>query len=194
MRKIIRILGILILLVLLIGCATARYGNLVEDGVSEAYIKQNLGEMAYKGVGFLTEENFNTHKRLFREGIVADTKMSDQEKQNAMARMSELTFEEDRYLGFSFGLKEPALVNQREYDFILNDKNGKTVINKVLMYDNKSTTTITTKYTHETYIRYNYIWILQLKKPFTKDYYESEVYPFTVVFPNGEQMLYEVEI
>jgi hypothetical protein len=175
-------------------CASIDQAELVEDNLSEEYILNTYGEISRKNLYFNPEADFNNNIRLYREAVVESEKLSDTEKEQRLQAISDYRFEERRFLTFFFRLKAPAMVRQEEFDFIFKAPSGGSIIEKILMYDNKVTVTYSSQYGSSTSYSYNYVWVLKLRKPFTKDHLEPGTYPFTVVFPNGEELVYQLEI
>jgi hypothetical protein len=185
--------GVFVLL-MLGACASIDQAELVEDNLSEEYILNTYGEISRKNLYFNPEADFNNNIRLYREAVVESEKLSDTEKEQRLQAISDYRFEERRFLTFFFRLKAPAMVRQEEFDFIFKAPSGGSIIEKILMYDNKVTVTYSSQYGSSTSYSYNYVWVLKLRKPFTKDHLEPGTYPFTVVFPNGEELVYQLEI
>jgi hypothetical protein len=178
----------------LAGCYTLQEATLVEDLLTEGFIRNTYGEMSYKNLYFPPESDFQTNIRLYKEEVISNDDLSETEKEERLAAIRDYLYEEDRFLTFFFRLKAPAMVKQDQFDFILKDNSGGSLIEKILMYDNKVTATYTSQYGSSSSVSYNYVWIMKLRSPFDKDHIEPGAYPATVVFPNGDKLVYELDL
>jgi hypothetical protein len=131
--------------------------------------------------------------RIYKESVLADTKLSDKEKEQIFADLKEFAFIKNGYLIYFFRLESPALVKQGEFKFTFNDQSGNPMIKKILPMGNKVTSTFATQYTSATYVDYNYVWVMMLNKPLTPANYPAGTYKLSIIVPNGSTALYVVD-
>ncbi len=174
----------------LVGCAVGGRATLVADSVSPEYMKDAYGNVTYSALYSPPKSDFDTNIRLYKESVVASTALSDEAREQVFAELKALPYVEGGYLVYFFRLHEPALVKAQEFRFDMPDRDGKSIIAKVVPFSNKVTVT----QGNASLTSYNYGWLLQLSKPFTKGSFPAGAYRVTVAYPNGQSRVFELKI
>ncbi len=178
---------------LMAGCAgmALNQGKIVSDQVSKTYIKDTFGVVTYTNLYFSIPWDFNDAIRAYKEGLLSDNSLSEKQKQEKFDEVTkDFGFVENGYLIYFFRLESPALFKAGEFSFTFNDQSGNAMIKKTVPMSNK--VTVTSKYGSS--ISYNYLWMMQLNKPFTRENFPSGKYNVTITYPNGEKLVYELTL
>ncbi len=185
--KIVLWLGIILLTVA--GCGLGlREAKLVDNGVSQQYMQEKFGKVTYSSVHFCIESEFNDLMRLHKESVIEST-WSQEDKEKEFAVLNNMKFEKDRYLVYFFRLRSPALVSAKDVQIAFDDQKS-TIIQLTVPMQNK--VTIRTQYGST--VSYNYVWLMQLKKPFVVANYPKGTYGVTVTYPNSQKARYELTL
>jgi hypothetical protein len=184
---------LVVMVIFMVGCASILgpligMGRVEEDQLSEEYVQSEFGEHVYMAAQILPERDFNIHHTNLRDGIIYNTSMTDEERQDALNILEEYTFEFKRYVAFYIRvMNEPAMIKQTDFNFTFNDQNGNTFIDTVLNYSYRER--VSGEWVTGTY--YHYVWMLKLKHPINTEFVEKGDYLFEVEFPNGEKIIYK---
>lgn len=167
--------------------------TLKKDNVSPEWISMNLGPMTRKFVYVNIEGDFNDTLRIYKESVLQNTALSGAEKEKVFDNVKHFTFVPSGYVTFFFRLRQPALVKMDEFKVIFNDKNGNSLVDRTIVGVNKVTVTVESKYDTSSAVSYNYYWLMKMKKPFTRVNHPEGVYTVQVVYPNGQEQVFEIK-
>jgi hypothetical protein len=174
-----------------LGCASGgKQATLVNDSVSPQWVKETFGEVTRSELYSPPEWDFNTTIRLTKESVIGNATLSTEEKEQAFAQLKALPWVPDGYLVYFFRLHEPVLVKTKEFKFELADREGKSLIEKIVPFANK----VTVIQGSRRLTSYNFGWLLQLSKPLTKANFPAGSYRVTVGFPNGQSRMFELSL
>jgi len=171
------------LLTLLTSCETEK----VERGIivsNDFTASQELADGRFLMAEMYVPALLNEHNdKLFRirKGIQSDQKFTDSRKQALIDSLKDFEYEPMRYLVLGIRFKGSKILSDDNFTFDFKDRSGNTIIERTLRYNYKAE-----------YGTNGSIWIVKLKKPFTAKDYAAGRYPFTVTFPGGKKIVWEI--
>lgn len=167
--RLLRHFMFLALPLLLLQCAGQ--SKLISNGLSDSYMEQEYGYTSDMRLYFAAEYEMEKF-------------IGDEEKQKSIG----FAYEPKRYLLYTFRLNHTPKKMDRDLKFILADQKTNSLIERI------EARYYTTSDLSGNWISYSLVstWIIKLVKPFTIKDLEPGKYNLKIIFPNKEEIIYEL--
>lgn len=134
-------------------------------------------------------QDYSLKMQQLKESIINDKEMNEAQKESTLNDLdAKAAWVDNGYLVYHLRLFEPKLLKMQDFRFAMTDADGHDVLQQVFtLRNNEYVVSGPSPYTI-----YNYFWVLKFAKPFTKKNYPGKSYPCRVIYPNGEDVVFEI--
>jgi hypothetical protein len=168
----------------------SKYKKTVTQDIMTYLLGSQEKKHVFTKLSIMTDKKtYDTIADIFKQGIMKSDK-SNSEKEQIIGELND--YENNKFIVYSISSTDPIILDIDKFNMAFEDANSINYI-KNYRYHSYSTTSTNSK-TGLTITSYVIQWLIKLEKPFTHKNFDKGKYQGIVIWPEGQEQIYEFEI